>query len=275
MNQTFKTEYGKQYFETVDNKPGLNRLSDNTCRIIDFGLLVLQAGQTYEFQTQDREYGLDVLTGTVNIEAADQKFENMGGRQSVFDALPSGAYVGCQSTVKVTAVSDAEIALGSCPSNTPIAPYAIRPETVSTGQWGENQTARHYRYLVNADKPSERLWFAEVFVQDGRWATYPPHKHEDVPEDLFQEEMYFYKVDPACGFGFCGQFEGQVGSDYAFMIRNNTIHKMPCGYHTVTAAPGYKVWYLAVFAGNDKRHRPSPHPDHQQWQENPMIENPR
>lgn len=274
MNDHEKKPYGQAYFEVVESNRGLNCLKHNSCRIIDFSLLILKAGESHEMRTGQREFGFDVLTGTCSFEAGGKRFEHLGGRRSVFEGPPSMLYAGCDTSVRIEAVSDVEIGIGSCPSSTPIAPYSTTPDNAMTGRWGDGNVTRHYRYMINHEKRSERLWFTEVFVQDGRWATYPPHKHEDVPGDNFQEEMYFYKVEPVHGFGFCGQFGGLVGGDYAFMIRNNTIHKMPCGYHTVTAAPGYKVFYLAIYAGNDKSHRPTPHPDHLNYRENSMIENP-
>ena len=70
----------------------------------------------------------------------------------------------------------------------------------------------------------------------------------------------------ACVAGSLVAFEGLVGGDHACLIRDRTLHMMPDGYHTVTAAPGYRVCYLAVYAGRDKRHRPSPHPLHVNYQ---------
>lgn len=256
------TTYGEPYFEPVATDPGLNKLKHNTCRIIDFGLLVLAKGESHAFRTEGREYGIVLLSGKATIEVDGKRFEDVGERDSVFEGLPNMVYAGCGNAVTITATTDLEIALASALSSTPIDPYVVRPDEVKVGQWGEGATKRRFRYMINADRPSERLWLAEVFVQDGAWATYPPHKHEEVEGDLFQEEMYFYKVDPPQGIGFCGQFEGLVGSDYAFVIRNNTIHKMPFGNHTVTAAPGYRVLYLALYAGHDKQHRPTTHPDH-------------
>jgi 5-deoxy-glucuronate isomerase len=258
------------YFEPVPSSPGVNRLEHNTCGIIDFELLVLAAGEKYEFQTGGREFGIAILTGTASVQVGGERFGPLGGRVSVFTAPPSGVYAGCGSKVVIEAHDAVEIGVGSALSKTPIAPYAITPENCKMGHWGEGNTLRHFRYLINDERPSERLWFTEVIVRDGRWATFPPHKHEDVPGDLFQEEMYFYKTDPAHGFGFCGQFGGLMEKDYAFLIQNNTIHKMPHGYHTVTAAPGCQVYYLAVYAGRDKGHRPSPHPQLASIQSNPM-----
>lgn len=235
------------YFEVVTANPGRNKLKHNTCRIIDFELLILGKGQTTTINTGAREIAFDILTGTAEITVdGTHRFTKLGGRKSVFDGPPSMVYAGCGSVVDIKAVDDVEIGMGSAPSSTPIEPWSLSPEDATTGQWGKGNSERHYRFMINGDTPSERLWFTEVFVENGNWATYPPHKHEDVPGDVFQEEMYFYKVEPKTGFGFCGQFEGLVQSDYAFLIRNNTIHKMPHGYHTVTAAPGYRVFYLAI-----------------------------
>ncbi len=268
------TPYGLPYFEHVSADPGINRLTYNTCRILDFELLVLKAGQSWRYHIDNKECGFDILTGTADIQINEQRFEKMGGRKSVFDGPPSMVYCGSDCDVIITAQSDVEIGIGSAAGASNITPYAITPQNAITGTWGSGNTLRHYRAMINKERPSERLWLTEVFVSDGRWATYPPHKHEDVIGDIFQEEMYFYKVEPACGLGFCGQFEGQVQADYAFIIRNNTIHKMPHGYHTVAAAPGYRIFYLAVYAGRDKRHMASPHPDHVNFSKNNIPENP-
>ncbi len=256
------------YFEPIAQSPGIHRPTHNTCNIVDFALVVLAPGESHTFATEEREYGLDILSGNVSIRAGDAEFPRLGSRSGMLDGLPSGAYVGCGTEVTFTAHTAAQIALGSCPSSTVIAPYVITPDMVATGQWGEGNTERHYSYLINDTRPSERLWFTEVIVADGCWATYPPHKHEDVPGDLFQEEMYYYRTSPAHGIGFCASFEGQVGGDEAFLIRDSTLHKMPHGHHTVTAAPGYRVGYLAIYAGRDKQHRPSPHPLHVNFRDN-------
>lgn len=260
-------EYGGAYFETVGSGPGWNGLRENVCEVVDFGLLVLRAGERQRFATGGREYGMAVLAGTVDVVVEGERFAELGGRESIFTGGPSGVYAGCGSEVVVEARTDVEMGVGSAPSVTRIAPYAVRPEEARMGQWGEGNTMRHYRYLINGERPSERLWMAEVVVRDGRWATFPPHKHEEVPGEVFQEEMYYYRTWPEAGFGFCGEFDGKVGGDYAFVIRDRTIHKMPWGYHTVTAAPGCQVYYLAIYAGRDKRHRPAVHPEYAKFRE--------
>jgi 5-deoxy-glucuronate isomerase len=259
------------YFEAVPLTPGIHRPERNPCVLIDFALLVLAPGESHTFATGDREYGLDVISGVVTIRVGETEFPHLGGRANIFDGPPAGAYAGCNASVTIATHAAAQVALASCPSTTPTEPYAIAFDAADTGRWGEGNTERDFRFMINEFRPSERLWLAEVTVSDGRWATYPPHKHEDVPGDVFQEEMYYYRTDPPHGFGFCASFEGEVGGDEAFLIRDSTLHKMPHGYHTVAAAPGYRVCYLALFAGRDKRHRPSPHPIHVNFRKNPQT----
>lgn len=255
--------YGTDFFEQVSNSPGLNRIRHNPFQVLDFALLVLKAGETYSFEAVGREYGLDIIGGLSDITVDGTLFAACGGRASVFDGKPTLVYVGHGSTVNIEARTDLEVGVGSALSQTRIEPYTIRPDQVRSGSWGSFSTRRHFNYMLDANTPGERISFAEVTVSNGNWATYPPHKHEDgVEGEAFQEEIYFYKVHPRRGMGFCGQFGGRMSEDYAFLITDNTAHKQPYGYHTVTAAPGYSICYLAVYAGHDKTHKVSAHPDH-------------
>ncbi len=260
--------YGKEYFEDVGSTPGWNGLDHNPCTLIDFGLLVLRRGESHSFETGDREYAMDILSGTVDIEVDGVKFEHCGGRASVFHGKPTMVYAGSDSRVVLSATTDTEVAVGSAKSNAGKKPFCVLPEECWSGSWGRFNTKRRFNYMIHAEQPSERIAIAEVTVSNGCWATYPPHKHEEGAEgEVFQEEMYFYKVHPKRGFGFCGQFEGKMPEDYAFIITDNTIHKQPFGFHTVTAAPGYSVCYVAVYASHDKSHKPAPHPEHRWYLE--------
>jgi 5-deoxy-glucuronate isomerase len=263
-----KVNYGRRFFEQLGNEPGMNTIADNPFRVLDFGLLVLEAGSSHSFETGDREYAIDMLSGTATIQVGSTRFSSIGGRPNVFAGPPTLVYAGHSESVTMNAETTCELAVGSALSRTAIDPYLIKPGDVRSGHWGENTTRRYFNYMIDQTRPSERIAIAEVTVSNGNWATYPPHKHEEgSPGEAFQEELYFYKVHPENGFGFCAQFGGQMPEDFAFPISNNTAHKQPFGYHTVTAAPGYSVCYVAVYAGHDKTHKTSPHPDHAWYSE--------
>ena len=257
--------YGDEFFETLSLQMGLTGLQKNPCRLLDFNVLTLGMNESHSFETGGREYALVVLTGIVDVLVNGLPFDKVGGRASVFSGPPSMVYAPSGSAVKLVALGKVEVALCSCPSQSAIPPYRLDAKDVISGKWGRYNTSRTYDYLLNASRPSERLHIAEVTVISGNWATYPPHKHEkNEPEngEIFQEEMYYYRVDPAEGFGLAALYGGLVEKDYAFIIRNNTIQKMPYGYHTLTAAPGYRLWYLALIAGDGKTAQPLADPAH-------------
>lgn len=257
--------YGLPYFEPLTSEPGENGLRHNTCQVLDFNLLVLGAGEVHGFVAEGREFGIVMLTGKADVVVDGQHFEGLGGRKNVFDGPPSMVYAPTGASVAISATSDCEVALCSCPSRAELAAYRVNPDECFKGTWGNYNTTRTFNYMINERRPSERLHLAEVTVESGNWATYPPHKHDQTrPEfgEVFQEEMYYYRVDQPGGFGFCASYGGSADDEYAFMVRDNTIHKMPNGYHTVCAAPGYRVWYLALIAGHDKGHAVLTDPDH-------------
>lgn len=264
-----------EFFEPIAVSPGHHVPAHDPFTFLGFTLLVLEPGQTKVVTAEDTEQCCVVLTGTLDIAVDDHSFEGVGSRASVFDGAPDSVYVPAGSVLQLRAIDHVEVAIcsarvgGSGASG--YVPYRVRPEEVHSGQWGAANTERTFDFVIDAERPSQRLFVAEVTVADGRWATYPPHKHErDAPGEVFQEEFYFYRVDPAHGFGFGGLYGGHVGGDHAFIIRDNTLHKIPYGYHTLTAAPGYRVWYLAAFAGESKVAAPAVDPDHQWFAPAPL-----
>jgi 5-deoxy-glucuronate isomerase len=254
-----------KYFERMELGPGVNRLAENSCPLLDFEMLVLRPGDRHEFATADREYAVVGLSGIVAVEVGGQEFTGVGGRVDVFTGKPSMVYAPAGNDVTITAEGGAEVALCSAPGDPTLSAYVVRPADVVRGTWGVHNTTRHHEFLIDAARPSARLFVAEVTVASGNWATYPPHRHEvddPVTGELLQEEMYFYRVAPRTGFGLCALYGERVGGDNAFVVRHDTVHKMPAGYHVVTAAPGYRVWYLAFFAGNAKAASPLDDPHH-------------
>ena len=123
--------------------------------------------------------------------------------------------------------------------------------------WGAANFKRNYHQILTLasqpDLPARRLIVGETFTPSGNWSTYPPHKHQvdDLPREAYHEEMYYFKVNPADGFGIC-HYYNEEGEEENFTVRDNSIHMMPRGYHTVVSAPGYTTYYLWFLAGNQR-----------------------
>ena len=133
----------------------------------------------------------------------------------------------------------------------------IEPSQVANGVWGAANFKRYYHQILTLasqpDLPARRLIVGETFTPSGNWSTYPPHKHQvdDLPREAYHEEMYFFKVSPGDGFGIC-HYYNEEGEEENFTIRDNSLHMMPRGYHTVVSAPGYTTYYLWCLAGNQR-----------------------
>jgi 5-deoxy-glucuronate isomerase len=244
------------YFEVVPNAPGLNRLPSSPCRLLDFQLLVLADGDSFEGETGGRECLAVLLGGRGTFVVAGHSFPDLGGRPNVFSGRPHSVYLPCGVDYTVTARGRLEVALASAPSDLATAPYVIGPDKVAAGVWGAANFSRSYHQILTLasqpDLPAARLIVGETYTPSGNWSTYPAHKHErdDLPREAFHEEMYYFKVSPPDGFGLTRHYFD--GHDQTYVVRDDTILMVPHGYHTVVSAPGYTTYYLWFLAGQHR-----------------------
>jgi 5-deoxy-glucuronate isomerase len=246
-----------KYFASLESTPGANALPHNPCNLLGFELLVLPAGEQHTAQTGGREVLAVILGGKATFEIADRRFEKVGGRPNAYAGKPHSVYLPAGVQYKVKAEGPVQIALTSAPSDLETEPYVIPPARVTDGVWGAANFKRYFHQILTAsaqpDLPARRLIVGETITPSGNWSTYPPHKHEvdDLPHEAFQEEMYFFKVNPADGFGICHYYNDQ-GEEENFTVRDNTIMMAPLGFHTVVSAPGYSTYYLWFLAGEHR-----------------------
>jgi 5-deoxy-glucuronate isomerase len=246
-----------KYHTLLKADPGLNTPPVNPCKLLDFGFLKLAAGEDYQAETPGREILAVILGGKASFEVNGQKFEKVGGRPNVFNGKPHSVYIPAGAKFSIRAEGPVEIALPSAPSDLAAEPYLITPAQVANGAWGAANFKRYYHQILTTasqpDLPARRLIAGETFTPSGNWSTYPPHKHQvdDLPREAYHEEMYYFRVNPADGFGIC-HYYNEEGEEENFTVRDNSIHMMPRGYHTVVSAPGYTTYYLWFLAGNQR-----------------------
>jgi 5-deoxy-glucuronate isomerase len=244
------------YFEQVPNQPGLNQLPSNPCKLLGMELLVLMDGQTHTAHSGGREVLAVLLGGKGTFTVNGQTFAKVGGRPNPFAGKPHSVYIPCGADYTITAHGRLEVALTSAPSELKTEPYVIAPERCTTGVWGAANFSRNFCQILTLagqpDLPAARLIVGETATPSGNWSTFPPHKHEveDLPREAYHEEMYYFKVSPADGFGLTRYYNGEV--DTGYVVRDSSILMAPNGYHTVVSAPGYTTWYLWFLAGNHR-----------------------
>lgn len=236
---------------------GLTELPFNPCAVLDFQLLRLAAGQRHEAGTGDREMLAVILGGRATFRVNGHVFEGVGARPNVFAGKPHAVYLPAGSTFTVEAVTAVEIALPSAPSDLAVDPYLIGPDQVASGVWGAANFSRNYHQILTEisqpQLPARRLIVGETYTPSGNWSTYPPHRHahDNLPAEAAHEEMYYFRVNPADGFGIC-RFYDDAGDEENFTVREHGMHMMPAGYHTVVSAPGYTTYYLWFLAGEQR-----------------------
>jgi len=246
-----------KYHAVLTANQGLNALPTNPCQLLDFAFLKLNAGETFSGETPGREILAVILGGKATFEIAETRFEKVGGRPNVFSGKPHSLYIPAGAKYSIHAESALEVALPSAPSDLKVDPYLIAPPQIASGVWGAANFKRNFHQILTLasqpELPARRLIVGETYTPSGNWSTYPPHKHQvdDLPRQAYHEEMYYFKVSPADGFGIC-HYYNEEGEEENFTVRDNSIHMMPRGYHTVASAPGYTTYYLWFLAGNQR-----------------------
>ena len=99
------------------------------------------------------------------------------------------------------------------------------------------------------------MYIGEAFVEDGRHASFPPHRHEfdRLPNEVKMEEIYFFRYNPKGGYGIQKIYTDDRAIDVTYTVEENDTTLIPRGYHPVIDIPGYTMYYLWVMAGEVNR----------------------
>ncbi|MGV1681534.1 5-deoxy-glucuronate isomerase [Sphingopyxis sp. NJF-3] len=218
-------------------------------KYVGFRVVRLAAGARYNRVEDGREACLVILTGTVSVETGGERFEAIGGRQTVFDGAAASVYVPAGHRYTIEAASDAEIAVCTAPGTGAGTVRLIRSDAVEVRGKGTN--TRHVRNILSDADEAESLLVVEVITPGGHWSSYPPHKHDRdaYPEETFLEETYYHRLSPPQGFAFQRVYTDARDIDETMAVEDGDVVMVPRGYHPVGAPHGYDLYYLNVMAG--------------------------
>jgi 5-deoxy-glucuronate isomerase len=216
---------------------------------VGFRVLKLQPGQRYAHVEPGREACLVVLTGTVDVDVGEARFEALGGRSSVFEGPPTSVYVPAGRDYAITAATACEVAICSAPGSGGRDARIIRSHEVEVRGKGTN--TRHVRNILSDADEAESLLVVEVVTPGGHWSSYPPHKHDRdaFPEETLLEETYYHRLSPRQGFAFQRVYTDDRDIDETMAVEDGDVVMVPRGYHPVGAPHGYDLYYLNVMAG--------------------------
>ncbi len=233
---------------------------------LGFGLANLDAGQDWAFDTADAEWCVIVLSGSVRASVGKEPLtdEPLGSRKSVFDGPASAVYLPPQAKGRIEAATPARLAVCQAASDTGAAPTVIFPEMVNVKTVGAYNWQRQVHDIVDKRLAAGKLLVGETFNHTGCWSSYPPHRHDEhrPPEEVNLEEVYFFQVDPPQGFGIQRMYTDERDLDECHAVEHGDTVILPRGYHPVAAAPGYRVYYLWLMAGQGRDMAPFDDPAH-------------
>ena len=220
---------------------------------VSFAVYHLSRGQTLRGAADGRETAVVVLSGIGKAELNGQSVGQLGERLSVFEnKAPYALYLPEDASYQVECTSDGmEIAVASAPTaHRHLPARVLRPQDVSVELRGEGNTQRRIQHILDIDQEAEHLIIVEVITPAGNWSSFPPHRHdtENPPYEAYLEETYYHHVQPADGFAFQRVYTYE-GFDETVAVHDGDLVLVPRGYHVVSAAPGFDLYYLNIMAG--------------------------
>jgi 5-deoxy-glucuronate isomerase len=250
-------------------------------RFLGFARQRLRRGERHRAETGVREYVLDIFAGTATVAVegsggGKQTFTKAGGRADVFSGPPVMAYIPAQSRYEVLAESDdLDVGIFSAPSSAANLPAALLDgPAVTAHQVGHDNWQRTVFSALDQNTPAERLLAGETLNPPGNWSSYPPHKHDrsNPPQEAVLEEIYFFRLKPAQGYGFIWTYtapDDPEGFSTVFVVEDGDTVLLPKGYHPVVAAPGYELHYTWVLGGEERRYGAWAADPRHAWVKNP------
>ena len=234
-------------------------------KYVGFEVYVLEAGQTLNYQTNNEEHCLVLVSGKAKISVGRIDFGELGERNSPFESLPWSVYVPAKSHWFLNTITAVELAVCKSRATGKLPPYVIPPTEVKQETRGKGTNTRHVRNILPDSSPhSENLLVVEVITPGGNWSSYPPHKHDTdaFPNETYLEETYYHRFNPPQGFGFQRVYTDDRTTDETMTISDRDVVLVPRGYHPVSAPYGFDLYYLNVMAGPIKAWKFSMAPEH-------------
>jgi 5-deoxy-glucuronate isomerase len=228
---------------------------------VGFEAMTLRA--PVERDTGGDELCIVVLSGTCTVRSAHGEWRDLGGRPDPFSGMPDAAYL--PPGTRYTLEGDGEVALCSAPAREGAAARVLAGAEVVPETRGHGAHERTIHPILMGDREADSLLVCEVLTPPGHWSSYPPHKHDRdaMPEESFLEETYYHRISPPQGFALQRVYTGDLALDETLVVRDGDVVLVPRGYHTVSAPPGYAVYYLNVMAGPVRAWAVANDPDHE------------
>jgi 5-deoxy-glucuronate isomerase len=215
-----------------------------------------------ERSTDATELCVVVIAGSCTVRSAHGDW-SVGGRPDPWSGLPDAVYLPPGTHYSIE--GDAEVGLCSAPAGEGAPARVLPGGAIEVETRGHGAHERTIRPILMGDEEADSLLVCEVLTPPGHWSSYPPHKHDRdaMPDESFLEETYYHRISPPQGFALQRVYTADGALDETVVVRDGDVVLVPRGYHTVSAPPGYAVYYLNVMAGPVRAWAVANDPDHE------------
>ncbi|MEP2891395.1 5-deoxy-glucuronate isomerase [Tateyamaria sp.] len=242
------------------NKPIVDS-DDPTVPLNYFNIVMLKAGEAFEYQVPGYETCIVPATGTVDVSVEGVEYKSLGNRTvDVWDGEPEGVYVPVGAKVTMVASRDSEVFIAGAKYDKVLDPFDVRVAELDKVQYGSDDTKTHrkIKHILGQKQHDKvgRLLVSELFtVGQGGWSGFPAHKHDtdNLPHETRHDETYNFRFKPNHGSGvqILQREEGVPGDAYQLMDRSTIM--IDKGYHACAVMPGYEMYYFTILGGLSQR----------------------
>ncbi|MDL5512097.1 5-deoxy-glucuronate isomerase [Arenibacter sp. M-2] len=240
-------------------------------KYLNFEARIMSKGETWEYDTQDNEMVIVLLSGNYKVESNQGNWETKNGRKDVFSGVAHTLYLSRNSQFRLTALSDTlDIGYGWCQVDEDFPAKFVTPEDTPVVIFGGDNATRQFNDLVPPGFGCSKIVVREVYTPSGNWSSFPAHKHDERLVDAegtvlepIQEETYFYKFQKPEAYAIQQVYTKDRSLDEIVRPRHNDVVLIPKGFHPVVAEHGFHCYYLNFLAGTDQCLANTTDPDHE------------
>lgn len=240
-------------------------------KYLNFEAREMILNETWQWETQDNELVIVLLSGNFKVESNKGSWETLNGRKDVFSGVAHTLYLPRNTKFTLTAISSVlDIAYGWCKSDGDFKAKFVTPEETPVVIFGGDNATRQFNDLVPPGFGCHSIVVREVYTPSGNWSSFPAHKHDEriVGEDgtvlePIQEETYFYKFQKPEAYAIQQVYTKDRSLDEIVRPRHNDVVMIPKGFHPVVAEHGFHCYYLNFLAGTDQCLANTTDPDHE------------
>jgi 5-deoxy-glucuronate isomerase len=234
----------------AEGRQELLRRGTRGSRELSIARLRVAAGAGEDYRAPDEETIVVLQEGRGTFAVGGREWTV--SRSGVFTERATALYLPPGAALRVTAATPLEAVLVSAAATEGGEPALVGPGDVRVNQRGKGSYAREVHDIFVTDPHARRLMVGETFNPPGNWSSYPPHKHDGRDGEPALEEIYYYRIDPPQGFGHQMLYTAD-GETVTHTVRDGDAVLLPYGYHPVSAAPGYRLYYLWAIAGEQRK----------------------